>query len=59
MALGVPLPGDQMGEVIKFPKPDPDRDEARLIKEARAIYESVFPTEKGPAGVSQDAPAPT
>jgi hypothetical protein len=48
-----------MGEVIKFPKPDPDRNEARLIKEARAIYESVFPTEKGPAGVSQDAPAPT
>jgi hypothetical protein len=48
-----------MGEVIKFPKPDPDRDEARLIREARAIYESVFPTEKGPAGVRQDTPVPT
>jgi hypothetical protein len=48
-----------MGEVIKFPKPDPDRDEARLIREARAIYESVFPTEKGPAGAPQDTPVPT
>jgi hypothetical protein len=47
-----------MGEVIKFPKPDPDRDEARLIREARAIYESVFPTEEGPASVPQDTPAP-
>jgi hypothetical protein len=52
------FPGDQMGEVIKFPKPDRDRNEARLIEEARAIYESVFPTEKGPAGGPQDAPAP-
>jgi hypothetical protein len=48
-----------MGDVLKFPKPDPNRDEARLIKEARAIYESVFPTEKGPAGVQRDTPAPT
>jgi len=48
-----------MGEVIKFPKPDPNSDEARLIREARAIYESVFPTEKSPAGVPQDTPAPT
>jgi hypothetical protein len=48
-----------MGEVIKFPKPDPDRDEARLIREARAIYESVFPTEKGPAGTTQDTHGPT
>jgi len=47
-----------MGEVIKFPKPDRDSNEARLIEEARAIYESVFPTEKGPAGVPRDAPAP-
>ena len=37
--------GDQMGEVISFPKPNPDRDTARLIHEARALYESVFPTE--------------
>ena len=48
-----------MGEIIKFPKPDPDRVEARLIEEARAIYESVFPTEKVPAGVPQDTPALT
>jgi hypothetical protein len=51
--------GDQMGEVIRFPKPDPDRDTARLIQEARAIYESVFPTENGPASVPQDTPAQT
>jgi hypothetical protein len=56
---GISFPGDQMGEVVKFPKPDRDRDSARLIQEARALYESVFPTEKGPAGVQQDTPAPT
>jgi hypothetical protein len=35
-----------MGEIVQFipRKPDPDR-EARLIQEARAIYESIFPTE--------------
>ena len=47
-----------MGEVVKFPKPDRDRDSARLIQEARALYESVFPTEKGPASVQQETPAP-
>ena len=37
-----------MGEVVRFiPKSELDR--ARLIREARAIYESIFPTEKGPA----------
>jgi hypothetical protein len=51
--------GDQMGEVISFPKPNPDRDTARLIQEARALYESVFPTENGPASVQQDTPAQT
>jgi hypothetical protein len=55
----VSFPGDQMGEVISFPKPDPDRDTARLIQEARALYESVFPTENGPASVQQDTPAQT
>jgi hypothetical protein len=41
----LPAPGEQMGEVIQFiPKPAPDRA-ARLIQEARAIYESIFPTE--------------
>jgi hypothetical protein len=43
-----------MGEVIQFPRPDPARVEARLIQEARALYESVFPTEKGPVGVPTD-----
>jgi hypothetical protein len=42
-----------MGEVVQFiPKRDLDR--ARLIQEARAIYERIFPTE-GPAG-SQRVP---
>ena len=45
--------GEQMGEVVQFiPKRDLDR--ARLIQEARAIYERIFPTE-GPAG-SQRVP---
>jgi hypothetical protein len=48
-----------MGEVIRFPKPNPDRDTARLIQEARELYESVFPTENGPASVQQDMPAQT
>jgi hypothetical protein len=43
-----------MGEIIRFPKPNSDRDTARLIQEARALYESVFPTENGPGGVRQD-----
>jgi len=31
-----------MGEVIRFiPKPELER--ARLVREARAIYESIFP----------------
>ena len=42
-----------MGEVVRFiPKSELER--ARLIREARAIYESIFPTEKGPqAGVQR------
>lgn len=46
-----------MGEVVQFPKPDPAGDKARLIREARALYESVFPTEKGPTGVQPNPPA--
>ena len=43
--LQVSCRGDQMGEVVQFiRKSDPDRA-ARLIQEARAIYESIFPTE--------------
>jgi hypothetical protein len=34
-----------VGEVVRLiPKPDLER--ARLIQEARAIYERIFPTEK-------------
>jgi hypothetical protein len=40
-----------MGEVVQFiPKRDLER--ARLIQEARAIYEGIFPTEKS-AGIGQ------
>jgi hypothetical protein len=43
-----------MGEVIQFiPKSALER--ARLIREARAIYESIFPTENGPANRQRDS----
>ena len=32
-----------MGEIIRF-VPKSERERARLIREARAIYDSVFPT---------------
>jgi hypothetical protein len=42
------LPGEQMSEVVQFiPKRDLER--ACLIQEARATYESIFPTEKVPS----------
>jgi hypothetical protein len=35
-----------MGEVVQFiPKSDSNQEAARLIQEARAIYEAIFPTE--------------
>jgi hypothetical protein len=38
--------GERIGEVVQLiPKRDLER--ARLIQEARAIYEGIFPTEKG------------
>ena len=38
-----------MGEVVQFiPKRDLER--ARLIQQARAIYEGIFPTEKCAGG---------
>jgi len=41
-----------MSEVVRFiPKRELDR--ARLIEQARAIYESIFPTEKGPIGLQR------
>ena len=48
-----------MGDVVRFPKPDPERDQARLIQEARALYESVFPTDNGPGPVQNDTPTQT
>ena len=46
ISSGSPALVSKMGNVVQFipRKADPDR-EARLIQEARAIYESVFPTE--------------
>jgi hypothetical protein len=42
-----------MGDVIQFiPKAALER--TRLIREARAIYESIFPTEKGHASQQPD-----
>ncbi len=43
--------GEQMGEVVQFiPKRDLER--TRLIQEARAIYERIFPSE-GPASLQR------
>ena len=44
----MPSIGDPMGEVIQF-VPKRDREREALIREARAIYESIFPSEKSPA----------
>ena len=45
-----------MGEVIQF-IPKAERERARLIREARAIYDSIFPP-ADPVNVEQDrAPA--
>ena len=40
-----------MGEVIQF-VPRSERERARLIREARAIYDSIFPAD--PVGLRQD-----
>ena len=34
--------GANMGEIIRFVS-KPERERARLIREARAIYDSIFP----------------
>ena len=45
-----------MGEVIRF-VPKSERERARLLREARAIYDSIFPPD-GPVSEQQDkAPA--
>ena len=42
-----------MGEVIRFiPKPELER--ARLVREARAIYESIFPPADAISGQGDD-----
>ncbi len=39
------LPGGaRMGDVVQF-IPKSERERARLIREARAIYEAIFPTQ--------------
>ena len=37
--------GANMGEVIRF-VPKSERERARLIREARAVYDSIFPPEQ-------------
>ncbi|TCU65463.1 hypothetical protein EDE08_11377 [Bradyrhizobium sp. R2.2-H] len=44
-----------MGEVIRFVSKS-ERERARLIQEARAIYDSIFPPADS-AGEAQDEPA--
>jgi len=46
-----------MGDVLQFPKPAPDREKARLIREARSRYESIFPSEPVPVRVMPEPPA--
>jgi hypothetical protein len=43
-----------MGEVVRFVSKS-DLERARLIREARAIYESIFPAEVG-AGAEKTTP---
>jgi hypothetical protein len=43
-----------MGDIIKLPS-KADLERARLIREARAIYESIFPTEV-PASADNTTP---
>lgn len=47
-SLFLPVLESPMGEVIRFISRS-DLDRARLIREARAIYASIFPAEKAPA----------
>jgi hypothetical protein len=44
--------GANMGEVIRF-IPKSERERARLIREARAIYDSIFPP-TDPVSVEQN-----
>ena len=44
-----------MGEVIRF-IPKAERERARLIREARAMYDSIFPADRE-SGQGDKAPA--
>jgi hypothetical protein len=46
--------GASMGQVIQFVSKS-ERERVRLIQEARAIYDSIFPP-ADPAGEGQDKP---
>ena len=45
-----------MGEVVRF-IPKAERERARLIREARAIYDSIFPPADPVSGQQDRAPA--
>ena len=42
-----------MGEVVRF-APKCELERARLIREARAIYQSIFPDAEGPGSQNVD-----
>jgi hypothetical protein len=44
-----------MGEVIQF-VPKAERERARLMREARAIYDSIFPSDDPPVERQDKAP---
>ena len=48
--------GANMGEIIRF-VPKSERERARLIREARAIYESIFPPGDSISEKQNKAPA--
>ena len=45
-----------MGEVVRFVSKS-ERERTRLIREARAIYDSVFPPAAAAAGLGDKAPS--
>ncbi|SFN78082.1 hypothetical protein SAMN05216330_101537 [Bradyrhizobium sp. Ghvi] len=45
-----------MGQIIQFVSKS-ERERLRLIQEARAIYDSIFPSD-GPAGEQSSGPDP-
>jgi hypothetical protein len=48
--------GTNMGEVIRF-IPKSERERGRLIREARAIYDGIFPPADPESDRGYDAPA--